>query len=445
MATVANQPGIDEDKDKEGVNLGTPAPTIGGGTAPSSGGVSSAAASTPGAITGGQKAATSSGSYSDVGRYLKANKPRIGQYASQIAGKVSGKVNEANTATQEEISGVQKDIDAANLPGSNVYEGKDIRDVNVEQGRDILAGGWSGPSPEEIALKNLSELEGAKNLADLSGSYSGSKELIRETVAPGAGRYSRGMTSLGASSLQRNQAARESLGQAKDLASGLYGQAVEGQEALRESARQGLASNEQKSSDLATWLKNYEQGINTAATQAESGREAATKASGQQALDVVKAQMAKESAWKGSSDYERMLDLQEQQRVANENASNDTFNAANYFNEAEAAELAALEAQDQGVFGGRQTVSDAFGGREITDIPLALRMAIASGYDLDDVGSQGIGYSGLSADQAGQLEALQNIGQGTLGLGANTTTSRFDQTAANQRYLDNLYNYLFGQ
>ena len=182
---------------------------------------------------------------------------------------------------------------------------------------------------------------------------------------------------------------------------------------------------------------NYEQGINTAATQAESGREAATKASGQQALDVVRDQMAKESTWEGSEEKARLKQLREFRQMALDNP-----NA--FFFDPNDPELLALEAKEQGIYN-RQTVSDAFGGREVTDIPLALRMAIASGYDLDDVGNQGIGYSGLSADQAGQLEALQNIGQGTLGLGAGATTSRFDQTAANQKYLDNLYNYLFGQ
>jgi hypothetical protein len=440
MATVANQPGIDEDKDKEGVNLGAPAPTIGGGTAPSGGGVSSAAASTPGAITGGQKAATSSGSYSDVGRYLKANKPRIGQYANQIAGKVSDRVNEADIATQEEVSGIQGDIDAAKLPGTDFYKGKDVTNLDVGKSQELLSGGWKGPSAEDVALSTLSELEGARDLANLSGSYTGSKELIDQTMQPSDGRYTRGMTSLGAASLRGDTNARGILAQSRSSAEDAYTSGVASQEDLEENVAQGIEANKQAGENFADWLKNYEQGINTSAIQAEDARQAATKASGQQALDVVKAQMAKESAWKGSSDYDRMMELRRRKSLAGRYPLTTVF-----FNEALGAELAALEAKEQEVFGGRQAVSDAFGGREVTDIPLALQIAIAAGYDLDDVGSKGIGYSGLSADQAGQLEALQNIGQGTLGLGADTTTSRFDQTAANQRYLDNLYNYLFGQ
>lgn len=275
MATVANQPGIDEDKDKEGVNLGTPAPTIGGGTAPSSGGVSSAAASTPGAITGGQKAATSSGSYSDVGRYLKANKPRIGQYASQIAGKVSDKVSEADTATQEEVSGIQGDIDAAKLPGTDFYKGKDVTNLDVGKSQELLSGRWKGPSAEETALSTLSGLEGARDLANLSGSYAGSKELIGQTMQPAEGRYTRGMTSLGASSLQGDAAARGTLGQSREDAGAAYTRGVESQTDLRDSIAQGIEANKQAGENFADWLRSTTADISDNPAQAQAARDQA--------------------------------------------------------------------------------------------------------------------------------------------------------------------------
>jgi hypothetical protein len=275
MATVANQPGIDEDKDKEGVNLGAPAPTIGGGTAPSGGGVSSAAASTPGAITGGQKAATSSGSYSDVGRYLKANKPRIGQYANQIAGKVSDRVNEADIATQEEVSGIQGDIDAAKLPGTDFYKGKDVTNLDVGKSQELLSGGWKGPSAEDVALSTLSELEGARDLANLSGSYTGSKELIDQTMQPSDGRYTRGMTSLGAASLRGDTKARGILAQSREAAESAYTRGVESENTLRDNVEQGIEDNIQAGENFADWLRSTTADISDNPAQAQAARDQA--------------------------------------------------------------------------------------------------------------------------------------------------------------------------
>jgi hypothetical protein len=200
VAIQAQQPGAEEEKKKEEVTLGSQ-PVTGPSGAPAGGGAPSQAGSGP----------TSSGAYSDVGQYLKANKPRISSYAQDIAGKVSTQAQEAQGKVATQAEEAQTTIEEARLPGADIYEGKDARDVNVEQAQNILTGSSGGLTPEKIALSEIAGLEKVKNLADLSQNYGGSKTLIKETVAPEQGRYTGGMYSLGASALQRDPTARDTL------------------------------------------------------------------------------------------------------------------------------------------------------------------------------------------------------------------------------------------
>ena len=407
MATVANQPGIDEDKNKEGVDLGAPAPTIGGGTAPSSGGVASAAASTPGAITGGEKAATSSGSYSDVGRYLKANKPRIGQYANQIAGKVSNKVNEASAATQDEVTEKQEEIDAARLPGTDFYEGRDVTDLDVGKSQDLLGGQWGGPSAEDVALSTLSGLEGARDLANLSGSYSGSKELIGQTMQPTGGRYTRGMTSLGAASLQGDATARGTLGQSREAAESAYTRGVESENTLQDNVEQGIEANKQAGENFAKWLSNTASDIGDNPAQAQAARSKAIE--DQMVEEIIRLQNLKKEQGVGALTQREL----------------DTLNALSTY-----MHSVPIDWREQDAYAGKtwdQIVDD---GRRH-----AAREAMAnSGFSTLT--------SGQTAEDIGRLNAIKNIiaGSGRNDI-ANKITSgissgTYDQKSSTDRLLE---------
>lgn len=275
MAIQANQPGIEEEKDKETAAIGAPAPSLGGGTAPGTGGVGSAAAQTPGAIGGGDKPATSSGSFTDVGKYLKANKPSIGKYAGNIAGKVAGQVSEAGQAVAEEAKGIQEQIDASRLPGQEFYKGKDVTNIDASKSQNLLYGPNTTPTPESIALANIAGVGKASDIANLSSSFSGSKELIGETMRPETGRYSSGMKSLGAASLQGDSNAREILAKSRYDAKAALRDAEQSQSSLRTNAENAAKINAANRANYANWLEGQASDILDNPEAASSARQQA--------------------------------------------------------------------------------------------------------------------------------------------------------------------------
>jgi hypothetical protein len=174
------------------------------------------------------------------------------------------------------------------------------------------------------------------------------------------------------------------------------------------------------------------------AKEAEASRRLASETYGSGVVSQVQDQYAKESSWETSGNKAELDRLRELKQLADENPG------SVFFDDNSQRELDRLSQEEAAVYSGRQSLQELFGGQEVGDLSDIIATTLNSGEFLSGIGSAGIDYAGLSADQVGQLEALQNIGGGTLGIGQESTLGRFDQEQANQEYLDNLYNYLFG-
>ena len=200
MATVANQPGIDEDKDKEGVNLGAPAPTIGGGAAPSGGGIGSQA----------QKGPTSSGSYTDVGQFLKANAPKARQFAQNAAGSFRDKVSATSQGITQAANDLIGKVDNQKL-STDYYEGKKASEITPGFGQDVVM-----PTQEEISMGDQqAKVEGLQGNADTLNTFGGRGAYLRETLSPTVEDYGAGEQKLDTIFSMRDKSAQDVFNQAR--------------------------------------------------------------------------------------------------------------------------------------------------------------------------------------------------------------------------------------
>ena len=439
MAIQANQPGIEEEKDKENAAIGAPAPSLGGGTAPGAGGVGSAAAQTPGAIGGGDKPATSSGSFTDVGKYLKANKPGIQKYASGIAGKVAGQVGEASQAVENEATGIQSEIESSKLPGSNFYQDKDVSNLNVGESQKLLSGGWGGPSVEEAALSRLTDLGKARDLANLSSSYSGSKQLIGEAVRPESGRYSRGMTSLGAASLQGDQGARQTLSDVRDQAGAAYEAGLASQDSLREQVGAGIESNKAAGGDFLKWLQGQEANTLQSAKDMESQRAQSLQTRlGEEEGTVDQIMRAQNS--------QALIDS-----LGGENYLRSQANLWDLLKTKGVGEVTTMPKLSQeevqqglGALSKRTSAFDTLRGSFGRDISGLQSNIPADKNAILNAATSAANFGGLSAQQIGQANALAAIGGGQYGLGESLKgISQYDARAQEKAALQELFNKYF--
>lgn len=254
MAIVSQQPGVDEEEKKK--ETGQP---ITGGPAPQ--GVGGAA---PGSSLGAapQKGPSKSGSYTDIGKYLQANKPTIEKFSQGVVGGVQNQIGQGAENVQKQSEKYQQDIEGAKLDSSGVT-GKKASEIDLEQGKKILEGGYTGPKQEDLSLTGLYDLQQAQKQAEQLQDFGGKKAFLQENLAKQVGDYSAGENLLDSIFLSRNPQAR---GQIQDLGS-QAGQAInvaeQQRQALQDLIEQTKTSNTQQAADLRAQLEAQQQGISS--------------------------------------------------------------------------------------------------------------------------------------------------------------------------------------
>ena len=214
MAIVNDQPGVEkeEDKDKATIGATTPGPqTIGGtpGNIGASGGSGGAGGGSVGAPAQ-QKSPTSSGAYTDIGKYVKANQPNIAGFAGDVAGQATDVVTEA-----KQVFGQDADTLEAEIGGgvSNVVVENDGSGItNAGDANKFLKDGSYG-GPEDTSSLSTGGVQGAADLLNTEGP-GGTQTLLQNVLGDEVQDYSVGERNLDALFLGGDRDARDIIGQA---------------------------------------------------------------------------------------------------------------------------------------------------------------------------------------------------------------------------------------
>ena len=407
MAIESFHPGMeDEEKKKENVEVGAPAPTIGGG-----GGAPGGGGQAVGAPAQAGKGPSQSGSFTDMGKYIKANQPRIGKFAGQVTSGVEQKLNEAGQAVQSEAAKHQEAI-AKGKTSADVFQGKNVADIDVNQGRNVLSGVYSGPSAEKVALESIANIDAAKRTADLAQSYSGKQALLGEALGGKIGDYSRGERNLDAAFLSRDAAAKEKFaglqGQAKDISA----QAATQQEALSQQVADTIAANKANSAEFLKKLQSEEAALAGGLRKDEEARRLMLYGDVDPIMSKLRDYLKGEAYRKaGATNLDK---LQEERRLA----------------------LSKLMGRD--VTGVSNTAGLEY--RQSGPITASKVNEMISEEDMFNTGVTGANFGGLSQEQQARADALRALAGDTHGLGTQFSGRGSYDAEANKRLLiENLF------
>lgn len=235
MAIQADQPGAKEEEEKKGQPIGgAPAPS--GGSA-SAGGIGGAGAPQ-------QKGPSSSGAFTDVGKYVQANQPNIGKFEDATIGKAGQQVDTAKQAFGQDATALENQIQggtqAIDIQRSGQYNTGDI--TNASDINQYLTGPtYTGPADaSSIDTSGLQQAAGQFDTAD--SSMGGMQAFLNQTLSGDIDDYSSGEQRLDSIFLNRGgQGARDRLNQAKVDS----GQALSDAEARKAGMTQAIQSAQQ--------------------------------------------------------------------------------------------------------------------------------------------------------------------------------------------------------
>lgn len=196
MSIQADQPGAkdqtgseDEDNKKGEIGANTTGPQTIGGTPGNIGGSGGGAGGGGIGAQAAGKTPTSSGAFTDVGKYLDANRANAGQFAKKTASGFQGKVqtvaNDAEAAQQETIGNVNNQrLD------STKFEGKSASEIapGFGQGVDLPTDNTMVQSRNDAA-----RMQGMSDTLDTMG---GRSSYLREELSPTIDDYSVGENRL---------------------------------------------------------------------------------------------------------------------------------------------------------------------------------------------------------------------------------------------------------
>ena len=290
MATV-----LSPNKDDNEEQGNQPAPTM-GGAAPVS--VSGTTGGTP-ATTQGASKPTTSGRFTNLSDYLKANQPGQGQQSlgEKMAGKIQDQGSQFGKSIKTEEEKTAEGIQAAMQPTqqtsqyiqkvqedpTQLYKGNKV-DTGFQQLRDFTYG---GPQQLQNQAQLQSGVQGVQQLAQQGGTEAGRFQSLRQMF--GNPNYSTGQQRMDQLLLQGNQGDLQKLAGTQKIGAQL-GQQLQGAQAGTQQAIQGaMGQAQQTQGAIRGALEAGATGINT-----QLGQEAATtQAQRQAAFDAEKENLGK--------------------------------------------------------------------------------------------------------------------------------------------------------
>lgn len=406
MAIQADQPGAKEEDDKNKQPIGEAPSSMSTGSAPA-GGVGGAGAPQQ------QKGPSSSGAYTDVGKYVQANQPNIGKFAGNVAGQASQEVDQARTAfgqdaqkLESEVQGGVQNVGVNRTPSGVANAG----DVNTFLKGDTYTG------PQDSTSISTSGVQQAADLFNVAESPKGQEAFLQKMLGDEVKDYSAGERGLDSIFLNRDQGARDIIGQARTDAN----QAAIDAEARKQGINQAIeAARAQGATNRANVVKGLQD------EWAAAGGEKMFDESGR--YDAFANRLADEQYSNLKTKYAQDRDNMTQGEVALLRR----FNTALGDPRVRSGEITA-----------RESIQNAAGD--------FLRNITGAGDATDDQYSQAVAgsnlnlLSGYNPEQAGRLQSLIDATQGTdvtdVYSGAQAAQDRGEYSA--DTAWNNLMNYL---
>ena len=262
MAIVGGKTTKDEDKKNQPKTIGAPA----GGSAPSGGG--QASAGNQAIQQGGPQKPSSSGQFTDVGKFVDANKPNIKNFAQGSAKGFQDEVSGIKSGAAAEASGIKKNIESNKLDSSG-YEGKTAT--------DLVSSGFNQnvtlPGKEDTSLANSrTQAAKAQATADSLDSMGGRGAFLREQLSPNVRDYSAGENRLDTIFTMRDQGARDTFKDTQQSAADLSGDIATQEQGIADTMASTQAHNDRQRQAYAAHLDTLGKDITSANQTALAGR-----------------------------------------------------------------------------------------------------------------------------------------------------------------------------
>jgi hypothetical protein len=231
-----------------------------------------------GAPQGGQSVGTapkptSSGSFTNLQKFISANKPKIQRQGQQTAERLGGEAEAAKSEFDTTTAGLHESIEGSTLQGTDQFTGgKGLAEVTEsEEWKKYMPGSqWEGKTQEEIAgeFKDpLAKLGRAVTNVEGTGTQAG---LARAVQTGKEGAYDRGLSTLNAALMGRGKETQAALGALRDKYKGSEEAAKQAQRSVTGHQEQAKARNLQQQQRFMDW-------VGSKGGQLESGLEAARR------------------------------------------------------------------------------------------------------------------------------------------------------------------------
>jgi len=249
MSTVSNQPGAKKDEDKEnqpagGQTIGGAAP-VGNSGSPGSGGIGAQAS---------QKTPTSSGAFTDVGKYLEANSANAGKFAKDTASGFQGKVQQVGDdaeAKQQEIVG---GINSQRVDPTD-YQGKKATEITPGFGGGVVL------PTDNTMVDSRNEAAKMQGRAETLNTMGGRGSYLREELTPSIKDYSVGENRLDTLMTMGNQEANQVYKEAGEGANALTGTLDNLEAGIGTAVADTKAFNDQEMKNYRNYVSGLRGGI----------------------------------------------------------------------------------------------------------------------------------------------------------------------------------------
>ena len=275
MSTISNQPGAKKDEDKEnqpagGQTIGGAAPTGNSGS-PGSGGIGAQAS---------QQTPTSSGAFTDVGKYLEANSANAGKFAKDTASGFQGKVQQVADNAESEQQEIIGGINSQKLDPTD-YQGKEASEITPGFGGGVVL-----PTDNTIG-NSRNEAAKVQGRAETLNTMGGRGSYLREELTPSIKDYSVGENRLDTLMTMGNQEANQVYKEAGEGANALTGTIDNLESGIGTAITDTKAFNDREMKDYRNYVSGLRGGIDSGRDSLTDGRNKAISGTADATLNSI--------------------------------------------------------------------------------------------------------------------------------------------------------------
>jgi hypothetical protein len=226
-----------------------------------------------GQAVGGQAAPTSSGSFTNLQKFITANRPKIQRQGEQTTERLGGDIGQAQETYGQRTKEATEAAKAGTLDTEAFTGGKSLSDIaGAEETGKYIAGKYAGPSASEFqtgSQEDWTKLRAADEALKATGTQAGLAETLQQDKSGG---YGRGLSRLNAALMGREATAQAGLGAAREQYAGAEEQAGLGRQGTLEAIEAARAASEGQGKSFKDWYEGkrgaLETGLTTAAQEA---------------------------------------------------------------------------------------------------------------------------------------------------------------------------------